>query len=157
MIANILISSFIDESIQMCSERRFGKTNSYVIGVMFRLFEFGIISALPPFILIEYSNKYNTIIAAVVSFFGMKMFSNIVAALSQDSMPTMIRQLRESNVEQRIQLQELKDSNARLETSNARLEEAIATLIKSAAKQHIELRKDIQNSYDPYDPYENGD
>ena len=133
---------FIDSSIATCIEKRVGLTWSYLVGGMFRFVEFGVVSSIPSLISIITSNKYKTIIAATVTFFGMKFFTKLVEALSQDSVPSQLKQVRESNAR-------LEESNARREESNARLE---------AQLKHI-LAK-IQDCrpfvYQPYDSPANG-
>lgn len=127
---NLLSFIFVDANIQSCVELQVGIKISYIIGIIFRLAEFGIVSAIPPLILIFTSNKYNTIIAATLTFFGMKFFTKFIETFSQDSTPNQLRYLRESN--------------ARLEESNARLEELAATLKESNAR----LEKQNKNIMD---------
>ena len=134
---------FVDSSIATCSEKRFGYTLSYLIGATFRLVEFGVVSVIPPLISIITSNKYKTIIAATLSFFGMKFFTKIVEALSQDSVPSQLKQVRESNAR-------LEESNARLEESNARLEARLKEMM-SAIQEYRPV------VYQPYDSPSNGD
>jgi hypothetical protein len=131
---NILKLIFIDEAIATCFEQKCGIAISYTIGMIFRLAEFGVVSAIPPIILNNYSNKYNTIIAAIASFFGMKFFSRLIEVFSQDSMPVVMKNLRESN-------KRLEDSNKRLEESNKRME----TDIKNLRESNKRMETDIKN------------
>ena len=115
---------FIDMTIATCASKRWGLNWGYSLGFLYRLIEFGVVSVIPPIILIETSTKYKTLIAAIASFFGMKFFSKLVEALSEDSIPAQLKKVRESNAR-------LEESNARLEESNARLEESNARLEKT--------------------------
>ena len=112
---------FIDLSIVSCSEKRFGPKWSIFLGFVYRFIELGIVSGLPPFIVIYTHTKYKTVIAAVVSFFGMKFFKKLIEALSEDSIPTQLKKLRESN-------SRLEESNSRLETAHENVLKAISNL-----------------------------
>lgn len=179
ILLNFLKFIFIDEAIATCSAKSCGTCGKYMIGCLFRILEFGIISAVPPIILINYKSTYSTVIAAVVSFFGMKFFTKLVEFLSQESMPSMMKTIKESNVR-------LEESNARLEESNknimlaiSKLPDDMQTIVKTElaslndttqkiskdlyslndttlkiSNELDELKTDFENSIQPYVPYD---
>ena len=129
---------FIDMTIATCASKRWGLNWGYSLGFLYRLIEFGVVSVIPPIILIETSTKYKTLIAAIASFFGMKFFSKLVEALSEDSIPAQLKKVRESN--------------ARLEESNARLEKTINSILTAIAnlpdKLQDAVNKEIMKVHD---------
>ena len=147
---NVISFIFIDSAIATCFEKRYGYMLSNLIGGAFRLVEFGVVSATPPLISIITSNKYNIIAAATLTFFGMKFFAKIVEALSQDSIPSQLKQVRVSNTR-------LEESNARLEESNARLEESNARLEAQLNEMMSLIQYCRPTIYQPYDSPSNGD
>ena len=136
---------FIDMTIATCASKRWGLNWGYSLGFLYRLIEFGVVSVIPPIILIETSTKYKTLIAAIASFFGMKFFSKLVEALSEDSIPAQLKKVRESNAR-------LEESNARLEESNARLEKTINSILTAIAnlpdKLQDAVNKEIMKVHD---------
>jgi cell division protein FtsB len=165
---NILKLILVDEGIIVCFNR-YGVMLSYLIGICFRLFEFGVVSLLPPFILNNTLDKYsnttqnstpstnNIFIAGLVSFFGMKLFAKIIEILSPESIPSLMKNLKESNARLEESNARLEESNARLEESNARLEESNKNLLDTMNKQFSELPSKINAPYTPYDSPRNGD
>jgi gas vesicle protein len=164
---NILKLIFIDEAIATCFEQKCGIATSYTIGLIFRLAEFGVVSAIPPIILNNYSNKYNTIIAAITSFFGMKFFSRLIEVFSQDSMPVVMKNLRESNkrLEDSVQLLKTDIKNLKNDFEPNVIKNVSSNIskdIQNISKDIQNISKDIQNnfgriSYNAYDSPRNGD
>ena len=133
---------FIDSDIVSCFEKRFGSNCSLFLGFIYRLLELGIVSGLPPFIVIYTHTKYKTVIAAVVSFFGMKFFKKLIEALSEDSIPTQLKKLRESNTR-------LEESNDTILMAISNLPEEVQQKVKDEItkvnKELVERERQITN------------
>ena len=169
---------FIDSDIVSCFEKRFGSNCSLFLGFIYRLLELGIVSGLPPFIVIYTHTKYKTVIAAVVSFFGMKFFKKLIEALSEDSIPTQLKKLRKaiSNLPEEVQ-QKVKDEIAQVNKESVERERQITNDQFSAIRDDVDcnlsairddvdcnlsaIRDDIDSirpmQYAPYDSPSNGD
>ena len=141
---------FIDSDIVSCFEKRFGSNCSLFLGFIYRLLELGIVSGLPPFIVIYTHTKYKTVIAAVVSFFGMKFFKKLIEALSEDSIPTQLKKLRESNdtilmaisnLPEEVQ-QKVKDEIAKVNKESVERERQITNDQFSVVRDDIRITND---------------
>lgn len=167
----ILKLIFIDETITTCSAKSCGSCGKYVSGFLFRALEFGTISAVPPIILINYSDKYSTIIAAIASFFGMKFFTKLIEFFSEESMSSMIKNIRESNARLEEENKNIMLAISKLPTDmqtiiNTELTELnnktqkISDNIDSLKDDMKSLKTDFESSLQPYVPYDspsNGD
>lgn len=164
ILLNILKFIFIDEAIATCSAKSCGTCGKYMIGFLYRVLEFGTISAVPPIILINYSDKYSTIIAAIASFFGMKFFTKLVEFLSQESVPSMMKQLKEENKNIMLAISKLPTDmqtiiNTELTELNNKTQK-ISDNIDSLKDDMKSLKTDFESSLQPYVPYDspsNGD
>jgi hypothetical protein len=159
--AKVLSFILIDLSIAICVEKRYGQMVGYIVGVVFRLSEFGIISVIPLLISIITSNKYKTIIAATLSFFGMKFFTKIVEAFSEESLPRQLKSLRESNARLEEQNKNILLAVSNLPTQVQRsFEEQLARVVTTTESRIKKCEDDIQYltpfTYQPYDSPSNG-
>ena len=174
----IIKKVLFETTVTTFAKDKCGIVCAHILGIMYRLLEFGITSLLSPLILILFDSKYKALIAASVAFFGMKLFQCIIDFFTEDNAGDQMRDLQESNARLEETLQQVKSAIGTLPNDiqtqiNLAIEEplrevksaideqakvniAVGSAIDEQAKVNIDIRSEIDYIrpfvYSPYDP-----